>query len=84
MLVRAGWTPLRSLDTGTAQTFRRIDTAHPELVGTAEVISRVFDPNVFRVVLTLIALAYMVRGERRHAAWPLTTVFAVARPLDSR
>jgi membrane-associated phospholipid phosphatase len=78
VFVRAGWTPLRSLDTGTAQTFRRIDGSHPELVRTAEIISRVFDPNVFRVALTLIALMYLVRGERRHAAWLLVTVFGGA------
>jgi membrane-associated phospholipid phosphatase len=78
LLVRTGWTPLRSLDTGVAQMFRRFDTSHPGLVGTAEVVSRVFDPNVFRVVLTLIALVYLVRGERRHAAWLLATVFGGA------
>jgi membrane-associated phospholipid phosphatase len=78
LLVRAGWMPLRNLDTGTAQAFRRIDTTHPELVETAEVLSRVFDPNVFRVVLTLIAFTYLVRGERHHAAWLLTTVFGGA------
>jgi membrane-associated phospholipid phosphatase len=78
LLVRAGWMPLRSLDTGTAQVFRRIDGSNPDLVRTAEVLSRVFDPNVFRVLLTPIAVAYLVRGERRHAAWLLTTVWGGA------
>jgi hypothetical protein len=35
LLVRAGWAPLRSLDTGTAEAFNRIDAAHPELVSAA-------------------------------------------------
>jgi membrane-associated phospholipid phosphatase len=78
LLVRAGWPPLRSLDTGTAQTFRRIDAAHPELVRAAEIISRIFDPNVFRAALTVVALVYLVRGERRHATWLLVTVFGGA------
>jgi membrane-associated phospholipid phosphatase len=78
LLVRAGWTPLRSLDTGAAQAFRQIDASRPGLVETAEVVSRIFDPNVFRVMLTLIALVYLVRGERRHAAWLLATVFGGA------
>jgi membrane-associated phospholipid phosphatase len=77
-LVRGGWMPLRSFDTGVAQTFSRIDTSHPGLVWTAEAVSNVFDPNVFRVVLTLIALVYLVRGERRHAAWLVVTVFGGA------
>jgi membrane-associated phospholipid phosphatase len=47
-------------------------------VRTAEVISRVFDPNVFRVALAVVALVYLVRGERRHATWLLVTVFGGA------
>jgi undecaprenyl-diphosphatase len=78
LLVRAGWPPLRSLDINTAQTFHRIDESHPELVRTADIISRVLDPNVFRVALTLVALAYLIRGERRHAIWLLVTVFGGA------
>src|ERR1044072_2042244 len=71
LLVRGGWAPLRSLDTGAAQVFRRLDASDPELVTTAEVLSRVFDPNVFRGLLTLIAVAYLIRGERHHATWLL-------------
>jgi membrane-associated phospholipid phosphatase len=78
LLVRGGWPPLRSLDTGAAQLFRRIDASHPELVTTAEVLSRVFDPNVFRGLLTLIAVAYLIRGERHHATWLLTAVWGGA------
>ena len=54
LLVRAGWGPLRSLDTAAAETFNQIDADRPELAKTAEVVSDVFDPNVFRVVLTVI------------------------------
>ena len=78
LLVREGWAPLRSLDTGAAETFNRIDVAHPELVTAAEVASHVFDPNVFRVALTVIAVMYVVQGERHHAAWLIVTVFGGA------
>ena len=75
LLVRAGWAPLRNLDAGTAEAFNRIDATHPQLVKAAEVVSDVFDPNVFRVALTVIALVYLIRGERHHAAWLVVTVF---------
>jgi membrane-associated phospholipid phosphatase len=78
LLVRSGWGPLHDLDSGAAHLFRRIDSTHPELVRTAEVISKVLDPTVFRVALTLVAGWYLVRGERRHATWLLVTVFGGA------
>ena len=77
-LVRAGWAPLRRLDTGAAETFNRIDTAQPGLTRAAEVVSDVFDPNVFRVALTVIALGYLINGDRHHAAWLVFTVFGGA------
>ncbi len=78
LLVRAGWPPLRNLDADTAEALNRIGTAHPELVQAAEVVSDVFDPNVFRVALTVIALVYLINGERHHAAWLVVTVFGGA------
>jgi membrane-associated phospholipid phosphatase len=78
LLIRAGWAPLRDLDTNVAQASQRIDDSHPGVVRTAETVSNVFDPNVFRVVLGLIALMYLVRGERRHAVWLVVTVFGGA------
>lgn len=78
LLVRAGWPPLRDLDAATAEALNRIGTDHPELVKSAEVVSDVFDPNVFRVALTLIALVYVIYGERHHATWLLVTVFGGA------
>ncbi len=78
LLVRAGWPPLRDLDAGTAEALNRIGTDYPELVKSAEVVSDVFDPNVFRVALTLIALVYLIRGERHHATWLVVTVFGGA------
>jgi membrane-associated phospholipid phosphatase len=75
LLVRAGWAPLRRLDTGAAETFNRINNAHPELVSAAELISYAFHPNVFRVVLTVIALLYLIRREAHHATWLFVTVF---------
>ena len=76
LLVREGWAPLHRVDTGAAETFNRIDVAHPGLVRAADVVSHVFDPNVFRVTLTVIALIYLIRGERHHATWLVVTVFA--------
>jgi membrane-associated phospholipid phosphatase len=78
LLVRAGWPPLRSLDTAAAETFNQIDADRPELVKTAEVVSDVFDPNVFRVALTVIAVVYLIHGERHHATWLVVTVFGGA------
>jgi membrane-associated phospholipid phosphatase len=78
LLVRAGWPPLRNFDTATAEALHRIGTDHPELVKSAEVVSDVFDPNVFRIALTLIALVYLIHGERHHAIWLLVTVFGGA------
>jgi undecaprenyl-diphosphatase len=78
LLVRAGWGPLRSLDTAAAEAFNRIDADRPELVRTAEVVSDVFDPNVFRVALTVIAVVYVIHGERHHATWIIVTVFGGA------
>ncbi|MDT5185851.1 MAG: hypothetical protein QOI29_4009 [Mycobacterium sp.] len=78
LLVRAGWGPLRSLDTAAAEALNRIDADRPELVRTAEVVSDVFDPNVFRVALTVIAVVYVIHGERHHATWIVVTVFGGA------
>jgi membrane-associated phospholipid phosphatase len=78
LLVRAGWPPLRNFDAGTAEALNRIGADHPELVKSAEVISDVFDPNVFRIALTGIALVYLIHGERHHATWLVVTVFGGA------
>ena len=64
LLVRAGWAPLRRLDAGAAEAFNRIDAAQPALTRAAEVVSDVFDPNVFRVALRVIALVYLIHGEQ--------------------
>jgi membrane-associated phospholipid phosphatase len=77
-LVRAGWAPLRRLDTGAAEMFNRIDAAQPGLTKAAEVVSDVFDPNVFRIALTVIALVYLIHGDRHHAIWLVVTVFGGA------
>jgi undecaprenyl-diphosphatase len=78
VLVRAGWGPLRGLDSAAAEAFHRIGVDQPEIVRAAEVVSDIFDPNVFRVALTVIALMYVIRGERHHAAWLVVTVFGGA------
>jgi undecaprenyl-diphosphatase len=66
------------MDTGVAATFNRIDTGQPELTKAAEIVSDVFGPNVFRVALMVIALVYVIRGERHHATWLVITVFGGA------
>jgi undecaprenyl-diphosphatase len=78
LLVRAAWAPLRNHDVGAAEVFNRIDAYHPELVKAAVVVSDVFDPNVFRIGLTVIAVVYLVNGERHHAIWLVVTVFGGA------
>jgi len=78
LLVRGGWPPLRSFDLVAAEALHRLGIEHPDLVKSAEIVSDVFDPNVFRVALTLIALLYLVHGERHHAIWLLVTVFGGA------
>ncbi len=50
--------PAQPRCTAAAEAFNRIDADRPELVKTAEVVSDVFDPNVFRVALTVIAVVY--------------------------
>ena len=75
LLVRAGWAPLHNLDVGTAAALHQFGIDHPELVKSAAVVSDVFDPNVFRVALTLVAVVYLIHGERHHAAWLVVTVF---------
>jgi membrane-associated phospholipid phosphatase len=79
LLVRAScWAPLRRLDPGAAEAFNRIDAAQPGLTRAAEVVSDVFDPNVFRLALTVIALVYLIHGDRHHATWLVVTVFGGA------
>ena len=78
LLVRAEWGPLHDLDTAAAETFNRLAVDEPELAKAAEVVSTVLDPNVFRVVLTVIALVYLVQGDRHHAIWLVVTVFGGA------
>jgi membrane-associated phospholipid phosphatase len=69
---------VRNLDAGTAEALNQFGTDHPELVKSAEVVSEVFDPNVFRVALTVVALVYLIQGERHHATWLVVTVFGGA------
>ena len=69
---------MRNLDAGTAAALNQFGTDHLELVKSAEVLSDVFDPNVFRVALTLIAVVYLIHGERHHARWLVVTVFGGA------
>lgn len=78
LLVRAEWPPLRNIDIGAAEALHRIGTENPELVTSAEIVSDVFDPNVFRVALIVIAVVYLAQGERHHATWVAVTVLGGA------
>lgn len=78
LLVRAEWGPLHDLDAAAAETLNRITVDEPGWVSAADAVSNVFDPNVFRVVLTVVAVIYLIQGDRRHATWLLVTVFGGA------
>jgi membrane-associated phospholipid phosphatase len=75
LLVRANWTPLIGLDTSVATGLHRLAVHDRWLVDLLKVISTVFDPNVFRVTITLAALALLRAGRRRLAVWALVTIW---------
>jgi len=78
LLVRARWEPLVQLDTAVADGLHRVALRNAWLVDTLDVVSTVFDPVVFRVVLTLAALWLLRVGRRRLAVWTLVTVWGAA------
>jgi membrane-associated phospholipid phosphatase len=78
LLIRARWDPLVRLDTSVADGLHRVALRNEWLVDTLKVVSTVFDPMVFRVVLTLVALWLLRIGRRRLAAWTLVTVWGAA------
>jgi len=78
VLVQNGWPPLRTVDMDTAADLNRVASHNHWLVSVFDAVSTIFDPNVFRVVVTLLALWYLTRREPRHAVWLLVTVFGGA------
>jgi len=75
LLVRARWSPLLDLDHGVAADLHSAALRHPALVRSLRVISTVFDPNVFRVVATAVAVRLLVDHRPRLATWTLVTVW---------
>src|SRR5829696_1317929 len=71
LLVRTKWEPLVRLDTSVADRLHAAALRNDWLVGTLEAISHVFDPIVFRVVVTLLAVGLLRTGRRRLALWAL-------------
>jgi undecaprenyl-diphosphatase len=78
VLVQSGWPPLREVDVDMAADLNRLASRNPSLVSAFDTVSTVFDPNVFRVAVTLVAIWYLIRREVRHAVWLLVTVFGGA------
>ena len=75
LLVRAKWSPLLHLDHGVAADLHSAALRHPALVRALRVVSTVFDPNVFRVVATAVAVWLLVDHRPRLATWTLVTVW---------
>jgi membrane-associated phospholipid phosphatase len=75
LLVRAKWSPLVHLDMGVAADLHRSALRHPSLVRTCTVVSTVFDPNVFRVAATGLAVWLLADHRPRLASWTLVTIW---------
>ncbi|HZB50050.1 MAG TPA: phosphatase PAP2 family protein [Mycobacteriales bacterium] len=78
MLVRAEWSPLIRLDNSVAVDLNGVAVRNDWLVDTLKVLSDVFDPMVFRVAITLIALWLLRAGRRRLALWAVVTIWGAA------
>jgi len=78
VLVQSEWAPLRELDTEAAARLNRVAAQNGLMVSALELASRVFGPTVFRVAVTLLAVWYLTRRERRHAVWLLATIWGAA------
>jgi undecaprenyl-diphosphatase len=78
LLVRANWDPLIDVDTTVANRLHGYALQHHWLVTLCTTLSTVFDPIVFRVVTTLIAVWLMVQRRYRLAAWTLVTIWGAA------
>jgi membrane-associated phospholipid phosphatase len=77
-LVAAHWQPLLRVDQSVANELHETAVASPALVRTQQVISTVFDPNVFRVIAALAATWLFVAGRSRLAIWTLVAIFGAA------
>jgi membrane-associated phospholipid phosphatase len=75
VLVRSKWGPLLRVDQGVANDLHGVALDHPSLVRALRVLSMVFDPNVFRVVATAVAVWLLVDRRPRLATWTLVAVW---------
>src|SRR5829696_3730194 len=78
LLVRAEWDPLIRLDTSVAEDLHDVAVRNDWLVDTLKVVSDVFDPMVFRIVVTLWALVTIWGAAL--LGWGLKLVVGRARP----
>ena len=72
-LVESAWQPLEDLDTGTAEQLNEVARERPVLVDVLDIVSVVFDPWTFRLVVLGVVVWLWRRGARRLAAWAATT-----------
>ncbi|HEY6746851.1 MAG TPA: phosphatase PAP2 family protein [Mycobacteriales bacterium] len=78
LLVRTKWDPLLDLDTTVAQRLHGVAVQHAWFVTLLKVLSDVFDPIVFRVLTTVVAVVLLVRRHHRLGIWILVTIWGAA------
>ncbi len=78
LLVRAKWDPLLDLDSWVADRLHGVAVRHRWFVDLLKALSDVFDPIVFRVVATVVALVLLWRRRQRLASWTLVTIWGAA------
>jgi membrane-associated phospholipid phosphatase len=77
-LVRAKWSPLVQVDMAISADLHAAALRQPALVRASQVVSTVFDPYVFRVVATVVAVWLLASHRPRLAAWTLVTIWGAA------
>jgi len=78
LLVLAKSAPLLRLDTMVATDLHRVARQRHWLVHSLTAVSTVFDPRVFRLVTSAIAVWLWVIGRRRLALWAAATIWGAA------
>ena len=73
LLVRRSWTPLASLDAGTADRLNRVVDRHPLLVRVLSVVTDLGGSGTAVLVLGLTAAFLAIRGRRRLALFTVVT-----------
>lgn len=78
LLVLAKWTPLLAFDADVAGDLHAVALRHGGFVDALVAISAVFDPLVFRLLATAIAVWLLIARRRRLALWALVTTWGGA------